>query len=102
MKIDQERLKKMRECAPLLPTPGAEVAIQLLDEIDALHVALAKATRRAERQAQFHSLRWEALQEAQQCMRDPERKMVCDILANGRTDEKGAVGTMGKDLSRAR
>ena len=33
----------------------------------------------------FYRRRCEALQKAQNHMRDPERKMVCDILANGET-----------------
>lgn len=33
-----------------------------------------------------HRRRYEALQAAQHTMRDPERKTVCDILANGYTE----------------
>lgn len=36
--IDKDKLAKMRAAAPLLPEPGAEVAIELLDEIDRLNV----------------------------------------------------------------
>jgi hypothetical protein len=31
--IDAETLAKMRRCAPLLPDPGPEVVVQLLDHI---------------------------------------------------------------------
>lgn len=34
--IDTEKLAKMRHAAPLLPEPGDEVVIELLDEIDRL------------------------------------------------------------------
>lgn len=34
--IDPDKLKKMRVCAPLLPAPGPEVVLELLDHIDAL------------------------------------------------------------------
>jgi hypothetical protein len=33
--IDTETLAKMRRCAPLLPDPGPEVVVQLLDHIAA-------------------------------------------------------------------
>lgn len=34
--IDADKLKKMRVCAPLLPAPGPEVVLELLNHIDAL------------------------------------------------------------------
>lgn len=39
---------------------------------------------------EFYKRRCNELQRIQGKMRDPERKMVCDILANGTTYEKGA------------
>lgn len=39
----------------------------------------------------FYARRVDALQAVQSTMRDPERKMVCDILANGETYEKPAT-----------
>ena len=41
-----------------------------------------------ERRRQFYKRRCDDLQRVQNQMRDPERKMVCDILANGMTYEK--------------
>lgn len=51
--ISREKLSKMRACAPLLPDPGPEVAVELLDHADALWAQLATveaelATSRAE------------------------------------------------------
>ena len=43
---------------------------------------------RLRRENQWLNARLKALQDQQRVMRDPERKMVCDILANGRTYEK--------------
>lgn len=42
---------------------------------------------------EFYQKRCDALQQAQHHMRDPERKMVCDILANGMTYEKPVQNT---------
>ena len=50
------------------------VAASSLDEIDRLRNS-----------RDFYKRRCEALQAAQNKMRDPERKAVCDILANGST-----------------
>jgi len=46
--------------------------------------ALAEIDRERRRVA-WYSQRFDALQAAQKNMRDPERGMVCDILANGMT-----------------
>ncbi len=35
-------------------------------------------------EVEFYKSRCENLQKAQRAMRDPERKMVCDVLANGK------------------
>lgn len=43
-----------------------------------------------ERSLNFYRQRCEALQAIQARMRDPERKAVCDILANGSTSALGA------------
>jgi hypothetical protein len=45
---------------------------------------------RLKRQVEWYSNRCDALQKQQSVMRDPERKMVCDILANGKTFEQAA------------
>ena len=37
--------KKMRACAPLLPEPGNEVVLELLDEIERLRAVLEAAKR---------------------------------------------------------
>ena len=46
------------------------------------------AIAREVRRAAWFKQRCDALQDAQKHMRDPERKMVCDILANGKTFER--------------
>lgn len=46
--------------------------------------ALLKEWNKALRSRDFYKLRCDRLQEVQHLMRDPERKMVCDILANGK------------------
>ena len=43
------------------------------------------ALRRMEVTANFYRLRCELLQDWQDRMRDPERTLVCDVLANGQT-----------------
>ena len=40
----------------------------------------------------FYAIRCEELQEIQSRMRDPERQMVCDILANGKPRDKAGIG----------
>jgi hypothetical protein len=52
---------------------------------------------RLERSLSFYSDRCANLQKAQSSMRDPERKWVCDILANGYTDVARAI-TLPKPL----
>lgn len=44
------------------------------------------------RQADFYRRRCNALQKWQSWMRDPERTVVCDILANGNTLPPGIAG----------
>ena len=51
---------------------------------DALKDA-ARQVARLESSLDFYRRRCEALQAVQDKMRDPERKAVCDILANGST-----------------
>lgn len=46
---------------------------------------LCKAHNSLRSSAEFYRRRCEALQAIQSQMRDPERNMVCDILANGNT-----------------
>ena len=52
------------------------------DEIERLH-----------RSRDFYMRRCEALQAVQDKMRDPERKAVCDILANGSTEAMNGANT---------
>ena len=40
--IDTEKLQRMRGAAPLLPEPGGEVVVELLDEIDRLRAENAR------------------------------------------------------------
>lgn len=44
-----------------------------------------KKIERLEHEVRFYRVRIEALQQWQRRMRDPERTVVCDILANGHT-----------------
>lgn len=44
----------------------------------------------------FYKLRCENLQKIQNKMRDPERKMVCDILANGYTMQNSSLEQFGQ------
>lgn len=62
---------------------------------DGMREAYAEQTARAERaeaQAEFYRARCNALQDIQSRMRDPERQMVCDILANGQDRETAGIG----------
>lgn len=49
------------------------------------HARDSQELRRLCQSRDFYKLRCEALQAVQSSMRDPERKAVCDILANGST-----------------
>lgn len=50
-----------------------------------LHAEAAKRLVELEREAAFYRRRVQALEQWQSRMRDPERTVVCDILANGFT-----------------
>ena len=50
-----------------------------------LHAEAGKALERLEHEAAFYRRRVQALEKWQSRMRDPERTVVCDILANGFT-----------------
>jgi len=52
------------------------------EAIDAA-IALIKRLELAESSVAWHQRRWLALQMHQSKMREPERTMVCDIIANG-------------------
>lgn len=47
---------------------------------------IIRAIVRIKNKAAWYALRVDRLQHAQQFMRDPERKMICDIIANGSTE----------------
>ena len=49
-----------------------DAAVEMIDRLEA-----------AESSAAWHQRRWMALQMHQTKMREPERTMVCDIIANG-------------------
>jgi len=57
------------------PTRGAEAVEAAVEMIERLEDAEASA--------EWHKRRWMAMQMHQTKMREPERKIVCDILANG-------------------
>jgi hypothetical protein len=54
------------------------------DDRDAV-VVIKREIKRLQDRCEWYKLRCDALQQQQRFMRDPERKMVCDILANGKT-----------------
>jgi len=62
-----------------------KTAVGLIEEIERLRESVA-----------WHERRWAELQKQQAQMRDPERKMVCDILANGKTYERAAFAKEDK------
>ena len=49
-----------------------DAAVEMIDRLEAAETAVA-----------WHRRRWMALQMHQTKMREPERTMVCDIIANG-------------------
>lgn len=57
------------------PTMGAEAVETAIEAIERL--------KAAESSVAWHQRRWMALQMHQKKMREPERTIVCDILANG-------------------
>ena len=63
---------------------------------------LCKAHNSLRTSVDFYRCRCEALQAVQSQMRDPERKMVCDILANGKTYEKPNTKTDFHERSAAK
>lgn len=67
---------------PLLERLLTHRVMLMLDAADEIRGELSKAQQFRE----FYKRRCEALQAVQDKMRDPERKAVCDILANGSTD----------------
>ncbi len=62
------------------------------DEARAALLAHAGDYDEQKRQADFYRRRCNALQKWQSWMRDPERTVVCDILANGNTLPPGIAG----------
>jgi len=57
---------------PLAVGEAIDAAVEMIDRLEG-----------AEASADWHKRRWMALQMHQEKMREPERTMVCDILANG-------------------
>jgi hypothetical protein len=58
----------------------------ILGDDDALHVVAQRAVdelAEAQRSRDFYKTRIDLLQSRQHTMRDPERTLVCDIIANG-------------------
>ena len=56
-------------------------------------IETARKLIQAQQSRDFYARRCEALQEVQDKMRDPERKAVCDILANGSTEAMSGANT---------
>lgn len=68
------------------PMPRGKARAIYLDDTDAILVPrMREELRCLEHKAWFYKRRVEALQQWQSSMRDPERTVVCDILANGFT-----------------
>ena len=72
---DIERMEKKAKQFGLISRGGVNIQVWELTEL----LKLARLGLSAE----FYKERCKALQSIQSTMRDPERKMVCDILANG-------------------
>jgi hypothetical protein len=87
---DDELIQRAREAWDRLAWGDAKAAgiaaipalFRALDERDALRKRVAEL----EQSETFYKRRCDALQDEQSKFRDPERQIVCDILANGRRD----------------
>lgn len=78
--------KKFLDAIPLVVTEGAQFKLsagELVRKIAELEEQLGDALSARD----FYKRRVEALQQWQSSMRDPERIIVCDIIANGCTLE---------------
>jgi hypothetical protein len=76
-KLTDERIKEVY--TRLLPELTAATTSDAIDIARAIEAELQPTI-------DFYQRRVDALQEAQSQMRDPERTMVCDIIANGKLD----------------
>lgn len=65
--------------------PIGTLARDAAAELRRLHAEAAKLLEELEHEVAFYRRRVEAMQQWQSRMRDPERTVVCDILANGFT-----------------
>lgn len=84
-RIKYERDEWKKECRLIGERKGCELFCRSYAEM--------KAERdRLRNSRDFYKHRCDALQKAQQHMRDPERKAVCDILANGKTAALAGAG----------
>jgi hypothetical protein len=81
---DQTALELCEVCGwkTLIPTEGC-LNCERQPKAEPEPVACEKEVKRLRSSLDFYKRRADALQKAQQQMRDPERTMVCDILANG-------------------
>ncbi len=70
---------------------AAKVATDALDRAERKIQRLSGQMETLQASRNFYALRCEALQAIQSKMRNPERKAVCDILANGSTEVFKAV-----------
>lgn len=81
-----------------IPDDALSLGWRKLYTDDALQAAAVEAQNQQARIAEledsvrFFAIRCEELQEIQSRMRDPERQMVCDILANGKPRDKAGIG----------
>jgi hypothetical protein len=100
--IDDGEPLMWRDLEPFVPEHDKRIAEQQA-EIEALKAKIDRLTSRGiedmkariaelEDSVRFFAIRCEELQEIQSRMRDPERQMVCDILANGKPRDKAGIG----------
>ena len=80
-------------------TPYALAAERLCRAVEI--AALMEDRRRMNVRLDFYMRRVQAIQDAQMKMRDPERTMVCDILANGSLLHPITAGRSRYEIDRA-
>ena len=59
--ITKAEREKMRRCAPLLPEPGPEVVVQLLNELDEAHTLASKISRGCDCEYDYRCVRCDAV-----------------------------------------
>lgn len=81
---DLVRMASLRRSASVAMCTGdAEAVLRHMDDLQARLELTLQECERERSSCDFYRRRCHALHVAQVAMRDPERKVVCDILANG-------------------